>query len=238
MAKELTVEQLKKALPSRKGTITDELVDIINKVNLEPEFQGENLLATMIHYESVMVKAKSSVHEYISAIRFCAYLLTMDDNYTEAYKRTFWDRPFIQDRLGCATNSKEYGEITSAASRYRRSKLVVDILTLSQTPLDLIFAGHRMKAIGVLADRMEHGKLDKDRIAAADALLKHTTPKDFKIELDVGVKQDSATQNLMDQLAGIATRQKELLASGVTNLGTLGAMKVASDVMEGEYEEV
>jgi hypothetical protein len=162
----------------------------------------------------------------------------MDDNYTEAYKRVFFDRDFVQERLGVATNSKEYGELTSAASRYRRSKLVTDILTLSQTPLDLIFAGHRVKAIGVLADRMENGKLDKDRIAAADALLKHTTPKDFKIELDMGFKQDSATQNLMDQLAAISQRQKELLTNGVTDLGKLGAMKVLNDVvMEGEFTE-
>lgn len=238
MGKVVTVEQLKKSLPSRKNLITDDIAEIINKVNQEPEFQGESLLTTMVHYESVMIKAKASIQEYIAAIRFCAYLLTMDDNYTEAYKRVFFERDFVQERLDVPTNSKEYGELTSAASRYRRSKLVTDILTLSQTPLDLIFAGHRVKAIGVLADRMENGKLDKDRIAAADALLKHTTPKDFKIELDMGFKQDSATQNLMDQLAGIASRQKELLASGVTDLGKLGAMKVVNDVvMEGEFTE-
>jgi hypothetical protein len=103
--------------------------------------------------------------------------------------------------------------------------------------LDLIFAGHRVKAIGVLADRMENGKLDKDRIAAADALLKHTTPKDFKIELDMGFKQDSATQNLMEQLAGIAATQKNLLSSGAVDLGRLGSMKVLNDVVEGEYSE-
>lgn len=237
MGKVVTVEQLKKSLPSKKNLITDEIADIINKVNQEPEFQGESLLTTMVHYESVMIKAKASIQEYIAAIRFCAYLLTMDDNYTEAYKRVFFERDFIQERLNVPTSSKEYGELTSAASRYRRSKLVTDILTLSQTPLDLIFAGHRVKAIGVLADRMENGKLDKDRIAAADALLRHTTPKDFKIELDMGFKQDSATQNLMEQLAGIAASQKNLLTSGAVDLGKLGAMKVVNDIVEGEYVE-
>jgi D-serine deaminase-like pyridoxal phosphate-dependent protein len=85
---------------------------------------------------------------------------------------------------------------------------------------------------------MENGKLDKDRIAAADALLKHTTPKDFKIELDMGFKQDSATQNLMEQLASISAKQKELLTNGVIDLGKLGAMKVLNDVVvEGEFTE-
>lgn len=234
----VTLEQLQKALPSRKNSITQEVVDIINDSVNDPTFQGESLLQTATTYESVMIKHKVSIKDYLNAVRFCAYLITQDDNYTEAYKKTFYDREFVQARLGVSTSSAQYGELTSAASRYRKSKLVTDILTLSQAPLDLMFMGARYKAIGVLATLMETSKLDRDKIAAADKLLQHTAGSpNMKIELDVGVKENSATQNLMEQLAVMASKQKTMLEAGVHTLDQFGAMKVQTEeVIEGEYK--
>ena len=111
----------------------------------------------------------------MNAIRFCAYLITMDDNYTEAYKKVFGDRDFVKERMHLPTDDPRYKELTSAASRYRNtSKLVTEILTLSQAPLDLMFMGARYKAIGVLADIMENGRFDRDKINAAKELLAAT----------------------------------------------------------------
>lgn len=236
IAKTVTLEELQVALPSRKNNITQEAVDIINKSTTEPEFQGESLLQTAITYESVLKKSKASVTDYINAIRFCAYLVSQEDNYTEAYKKTFYDREFVKERMTAPTESVKYRELTSAASRYRKSKLVVDILTLSQVPLNLIFAGHSYRAIGVLAELMETARLDRDRINAAKELLAAVKgPENMKIELDVGVKESSAVQQLNEQLAMMAVKQKSLLESGVTDLGELGSMKVKDeDIIEGE----
>ena len=211
----LTVEDVQRAIPSKKGTVTQELVNIINRSATEPEFQGESLMQTMVTYQNVMQKNAVSMKEYISAIRFCAYLISMDDNYTEAYKRVFWDREFVQARKDLPTDHVQYKELTSAASRYRRSRVVVDILTLSQVPLDLIFAGHRMRAIGVLATVMETGRFDRDRIAAAKELLAATMPKDNKITIDIGPSQASAMVSLQEQIAAMALNQKLLLEAGV-----------------------
>jgi hypothetical protein len=160
----------------------------------------------------------------------------MDDNYTEAYKKTFFDREFVKERLTEPTGTAKYKELTSAASRYRKSKLVVDILTLSQVPLDLMFTGYRYKAIGILADVMENARYDRDRINAAKELLAATKgSENMKIELDVGVRENSAVQQLQEQLAVMAGKQKMLLESGAANLLEFGAMKVkADDVIEGE----
>ena len=47
--------------------------------------------------------------------------------------------------------------------------------------------------------------MDRDKINAAKEFLAATKgPDDLRIELDIGVKEDSATQNLMDQLSAIA----------------------------------
>lgn len=233
----ITKEEIQKRLPSKKNTITDEIVDIINKSQTEPEFQGESLLQTATTYERVMQQNRAGIKEYLNALRFCAYLISMKDNITEAYKKTFSDRDFVLNRLDVEVGSAEYNELTSAASRYRRSKLVVDILTISQVPLDLMFTGARYKAVMVLADIMETARYDRDRINAADKLLTHTASKDIKIDLDIGVKESSAVVSLQNQLGELAARQKLMLEAGATDLGKLGAMKVVEEAEDAEIVE-
>jgi hypothetical protein len=236
MGELLTLEDVKRALPKKKNFVTQEAVDIINASLDDPEFQGESLIQTAATYESVLKNARASVPEYLNAIRFCAYLMTNESNYTEAYKKVFADRDFVKERINLPTESPKYTELTSAASRYRRTKLVTDILTASQVPLDLIFTGHRYKAIGVLATIMENGKYDRDKINAAKELLAATKgPENIKMELDVGVSESSAVQQLNDQLAEIAGRSLKHLEAGATSLKELGAMKVINDdIIEGE----
>jgi hypothetical protein len=238
MSTELTVDYLKKALPSRRNTITEELVDLINTANMDPEFQAESLTSTLITYEGVMTKHKASIKDYVYAVKFCAYLITEDDNYTEAYRRTFSDREFVSSKVGCKTDSADYQALTSAASRYRKNRLVTDILTLSQAPLDIMFTGYRYKAIGVLADLMMTAKYDKDRISAAKELLAATKgPENMKVTLDVGAGASTAIQDLNDQLSLMATRQQRLLEGGLSlvDVQKIGVnINAVSDVLEGE----
>lgn len=238
----LTIDDVRRAVPSRKNAITQEIVDIINQSRTEPEFQGESLLQVMTTYEKVIAgRAGIGIKDYIYAIKFCAYLVSLDDNYTEAYKKTFSDREFVKERLFVSTDSDKYRELTAAASRYRRSKIVVDVLTLSQVPFDMMFMGERYKAVMVLADRMENAKLDRDKINAAKELLAATKgPENLKIDLGIGTKESTAVDAMMDQLANIAARQKSFLESGASNLSEIGALKVNNikDVTEAEYTEV
>jgi len=222
----VTIQDLQQALPSKKKFITDEAVAIINSSVNEPEFQGESLLKTAVTYEAVLQRNKASVAEYLNAIRFCAYLRSTDDNITEAYKKTFYERDFVKQRMSASTTSSKYRELTSAASRYRKSKLV----------LDLILAGARYKAIEVLTDLMTTAKLDRDKINAAKELLAATKgPDNLKIELDVGMKANSAVEQLNEQLSGIAASQKMLLDAGASTVGEFGAMTVKDDtILEGE----
>lgn len=232
-----TLEDMKRLMPNKKNSITQKAVDIINRSASEPEFQGETLAQSAALYENVIKGTRASIPEYLNAIRFCAYVVSNESNYTEAYKRVFYDREFVILRAELETDHPQYAELTSAASRYRRSKLVVDILTASQVPLDLIFAGQRYKAMGVLADVMENGRYDRDRVSAAKELLAATSgPEHMKIELDVGIKEDSAVQALSDQLAAMASRQSEMLTNGVATLEQFGSMKVVNqeDIIEGE----
>ena len=234
MGQLVTIDDVKKAMPSKKSIITQEAVDIINASLEDPEFQGESLIQTASLYESVLKGSRSSVPEFLNAVKFCAYMSTNGSNYTEAYKKVFGSREFVAERMNLPTDDPRYGELTSAASRYRRTKLVVDLLTVSQVPLDMIFTGHRYKAIGVLATIMETGKYDRDKINAAKELLAATKgPDNMKIELDVGVSESSAVQQLNDQLAEIAGRSLKHLEAGATSLKELGSLKVIDhDIIE------
>lgn len=233
----VTVEDLKKALPSRKSTITDEIVDMINASQTEAEFQGETLLESMITYEKVMNTNKAGIREYLYAVKFCAYLMSMEDNLTEAYKKTFSDRDFVHARMDAAPGSDDYNALTSAASRYRKSKLVVDLLTISQVPIGIMFGAARYKAVMTLADIMVNSRYDRDRINAADKLLMHTESKDIKIDLEIGVREDSAVTNLTNQLSELAARQKLMLEAGATDLGKLGAMRAQEEFTDAEVAE-
>lgn len=236
LIKAITLEDIKAAVPSKKNAITPEIVELINKSQEEPEFQGESLLSTLTTYESVMAgRSGVGMKDYVNAVRFCAYLMTVDDNYTEAYMKTFRDRDFVKERINASSSSVEYRELTKAASRFRASKLVVDILTLSQVPLDLMFTGARYRAIGVLAALMETAKYDKDRISAAKELLAATKgPEKLQVQLGVGAGESSAIDRLNDQLAMIAARQRGMLESGAVSLQELGAIKVAHDDVVSE----
>ena len=227
----ITIEDVQRGLPSRKNAVTNEIVEILNQSVNEPEFQGESLLQTAITYENIMTKNRAGIREYVDAIRFCAYLISMEDNYTEAYKRTFSYRDFVKERMNVDTKSVKYAELTSAASRYKRnSKLVADLLTYSQAPMEIMFLGLRYKAVGVLADVMMNARQDRDKINAAKELLAATKgPETQKIELDIGVKENSAIANLNEQLSVLAGKQKMLLEAGARDLSDFGSMKVKQE---------
>lgn len=237
MSKVVTLEELQKAFPAKKSAIPQEVVDIINNSTVEPEFQGESLMQSIITYDSVLKNARVSMVEYVNAIRFCAYLVSVDDNYTQAYIKTFWERDFVQKHKDLPTESNGYKTLVTAASRYRRSKLVVDVLTLSQVPLDLLFTGARHKALGVLANLMETSKLDRDKINAAKELLAATKNENTKVELEIGPNAEAVSiQSQLDkQLAELAMNQKKMLEAGY-GIGDVQKTGLQLDVIEGEVE--
>jgi len=234
---ELTVERLKEVFPKKKNTITQELADKINAAIADPKFDGDEFLDTMLSYQNVMQKNGSSLENYMNAVKFCAYLQDENMNYTQAYILTFNHREFGRDRMGANTESPEYAELTSAASRYRRSPLVKDILIQSDMPLYLMFQGARYRAVSVLANEMETAAYAKDRISAADKLLQHVKPpEDMKIELEVGPNAEAIElqKNLADQIGRMAEAQMAAYHKG-EDLRKI--QKVGIDVVEATVVE-
>jgi hypothetical protein len=161
-----------------------------------------------------MIKNGSSMKEYINAIKFVGYLMSEEDNYTEAYTRARAGDEFVKKALGKGTDTDEYKALVSAASRYRKNPLVVDILTLVQVPWDIMYAHAAHGAFGVLTKEMVQAPLSKDRIAAAEAVLKYVKPNELKIQMEAGPGALSMGESLSRQLLEVSAMQKKLLESG------------------------
>jgi len=236
----LTLSDLKNAFSKagKNRVFTEEAIELIKKSTEEPEFKAESLLQTAIAYQDVLTNVPCSITEYLNAIRFSAYLASNGENVLDAYKRTFSFRSFVFERLNAPVDSTGYNEVVAASSRYYRSKLVRELITASQLPMEFIFRGERYKAVLVLADLMQTAKLDRDKINAAKELLAATkAPEEAAIAINVNTPESNALEQLNDQLAMIASRQKDLIEAGVAGVNTFGGMKV-EDVVEGEVVDI
>ena len=230
----VTVEKLKEWFPAKRNTITEETVEMINETLENPDFDPQNFISAIVDYRSVITDLSVSMDAYINALKFCAYLET-ENNLTEAYKKARADDEFVASRWDAPTDSADYNALTVQASRYRRTKLVKQILLQSDMPLHLMFQGARYKAIAVLAREMEHAAMSKDRIAAAKELLAAVKPpENLQIELGIGPNKESRDMmaELNSQLAALALNQQRRLEAGAN----LADVQVTG-IRLGTYEE-
>jgi len=196
----------------KRLTVTDEALDTINKMVTSPEFDGFRFVDTLITYQSALLNDRVDLMDYINAIKFCAFMDATGGNTVEAYKRTFAHREFVKKNKDLPTDSNGYTQLCAAAGRYRKSPIVINIMTQAEVPLYIMFQGYRYKAVAQLVHEMENAKLSKDRINAADRLLTHLKPpENVKLELDIGFKKDNVVDTYEQMLAGMVAKQKELL---------------------------
>lgn len=215
---DITVDKLKQIFPARKSAITEELAEYVDAANKEEDFSGDEFLNTLVTYSDVLENGVYSIKEYVRAVKFCAYLVSENDNTIEAYKKARADDDFVKTRVNDPAGSKGYNALSSAATRYRQSKLVRDLLTVSQMPLYLMFQGERYRAVATLAEEMKSAAYSKDRIAAADKLLTHVKPpENMEVELKVGPNKEAKDlgMQLTEQLAASVQLQRKMLEMGV-----------------------
>lgn len=218
----------------KKLTITDECLELINRTIKEPEFDGFRFIDTLITYQNALAGDRVNLEDYINAVRFCSFLEVTNGNATEAYIKTFNYRGFVKDRVEAPKNSDAYKQLASAATRYRKSPLVVNIMTQAEVPLWLMFQGYRYQAVNVLVKEMNNAPLPKDRINAADRLLFHLKPpENIKVELEVGLKQDNIVDQYEAMLGNMVKEQKKLIESGssLNNIANIKASFIDAEVV-------
>lgn len=226
----LTLDQFQLALPDKvKKSINQELIDQINNTLSDPEMY-ESYRDNLISYTKVMADGKFKVTQYIDAVRYVSFKLMGCTN-IEAYTKTFPDKyqRFIQQGV-------QAKDIASYVTAYNKSKLVNLIFEQTLIPSHVLNQDLYQRALNVQADLMINAKSEKVRCDAANSLLTQLkAPEVKKVELDIGVKEDSSIAALRATTLELARQQRLMVESGAMNAQEIAHGKL---IIEGTAEVV
>ena len=217
----LTTEQFKQVVPSQfKASVSQELIDQINKTLSDPDMY-ETYRDNLLSYAHVMREGKFKMEDYINAIKYCSHKIMGGSN-VDAFVKTFPDR--YQAMLSAGKNAKD---ISSFVTSYNKNKLVNLILEQSMIPSWVLNQDLYQKALNVQAELMMTANSEKVRSDAANSILTHLKPPEVtKVELDIGLKKDSAMEDLKSTLTELALKQQQFIGAGVTQVKELAQQKL------------
>ena len=226
----LTVEQFRQALPDKvKKSINQELIDQINTTLSDPDMY-EAYRDNLLSYTKVMSDGRFKVAEYINAVKYVSHKLMGCTN-IEAYSKTFPDKIARFTAQGVAPK-----DIASYVTAYNKSKLVNLIMEQTLIPSYVLNQDLYQKALNVQAELMVSAKSEKVRSDAANSLLTHLKmPETQKVELEIGVKEDSAISALRATTMELARQQRMMLEAGAMNAQEVAHSRL---VIEGEAREI
>lgn len=226
----LTTEQFKQVLPDKvKKSVSQELIDQINNTLSEPEMY-EAYRDNLLSYSKVMADGRFKIDQYISAVKYVSHKLMGATN-IEAYSKTFPDK--MQRFAAQGVSAKD---IASYVTAYNKSKLVNLIFEQTLIPSYVLNQDLYQKALNVQAELMVSANSEKVRCDAANSLLTHLKmPETQKVELEIGVKEDSAIAALRATTMELARQQRLMLEAGAMNVQEVAHSRL---VIEGEAREV
>ena len=227
----LTVEQFKVALPDKvKKSINQELIDKINATLSDPDMY-EAYRDNLLSYTKVMADGRFKITDYVNAVKYVSHKLMGDSNIA-AYTKTFPDKyqRFVQ-------NGVDAKDIASYVTAYNKSKLVNLIFEQTLVPSYVLNQDLYQKALNVQAELMITAKSEKVRSDAANSLLTHLKmPETQKVELDIGVKEDSSIAALRATTLELARQQRLMVEAGAMNAQEVAHSKL--QVVDVEAKEV
>lgn len=212
MEKELTLEDLKKALPTRLHTaLGQELLDKVNNLNSEVPDAAENIRDNFITYVSVLSEGKYKLEDYLNAIKYVSFKLMGKTN-RDAYRFTFPDRFW-------AMKEKEIPEkdIDSIISAYNRNKLVNAIYEKTIIPSWILNQDAYQEAINTQVKLMRTANSERVKAMAADSILNHLKrPENLgQAQLNINVNT-SVLDDLQKNMLELVKTQRELIKAGVS----------------------
>lgn len=217
----LTIDQFKMALPDKmKKSVNQELIDQVNLTLSDPELY-EAYRDNLMSYTKVMADGKFRMEQYISAVKYISHKLMGASN-IEAYTKTFPDKynAFVQQ--GVAPK-----DIASYITAYNKTKLVNLIYEQTLIPSYVLNQDLYQKALNVQAELMTTANSEKVRCDAANSLLTHLKmPETQKVELEIGVKEDSSIAALRTATMELARSQRLMVESGAMNAQEIGHSKL------------
>ena len=228
---QLTVEQFKQALPDKvKKSINQELIDQINGTLADPEMY-ESYRDNLLSYTKVMSDGRFKIDSYVDAVKYVSHKLMGATN-IEAYVKTFPDK--YQGFLAQGVASKD---IASYVTAYNKGKLVNLIFEQTLIPSYVLNQDLYQKALNVQAELMVTSHSDKVRCDAANSLLTHLKmPETQKVELEIGIKEDSSIQALRETTMALARQQRMMMEAGAMNAQEVAHSKLV--IVDVESKEL
>lgn len=231
----MTEEVFLKSLPrSVRRSVGDNVLQYINGLILDDPELNDNLRDDLISYTSVLQQGRFKIYEYITAVRYVSFRLLGDTSIT-AYIKTFPDR--YQDWINKGIDERD---ITSKITGYKNSKLVGLIMAQTMTPVHVMNKDYYQDALNVQRELMLGANSEMVRMKAADSILAQLKPPEIqKIELDIGMKDDPAIDELNRTMTQLAEQQKQMIAGGHMSAKQIAHSKILSEeVDEAEFIEV
>jgi len=225
-----TIDQFKGALPATlKKSVNQELIQKIQATLNDPDMY-ETYRENLLSYTRVMAEGKFKVSGYIDAVKYVSHKLMGDSNIA-AFSKTFPDKLAKWNAAGMASK-----DIASYVTAYNKSKLVNLILEQTLVPSWVLNQDLYQKALNTQAELMVNAKSEKVRSDAANSLLTHLKrPETQKLELDIGVKEDSSIAVLRQATLELAKQQRLAMEAGVVNAQEVAHSRV---VIDGEAEVI
>ena len=227
----LTIDQFKTALPDKvKKSVNQELIDQINKTLAEPELY-EAYRDNLMSYTRVMADGRFKIQNYIDAVKYVSHKLMGCSN-IDAYTKTFPDKYQRFVAQGVAAK-----DIASYVTAYNKSKLVNLIFEQTLIPSYVLNQDLYQKALNVQAELMVTANSEKVRTDAANSLLTHLKmPEKQKVELEIGVKEDSSIAALRLATLELARQQRLSMEAGQMNAQEVAHSRL--QVVDVEAKEI
>jgi len=164
-----------------------------------------------------MADGKFKVSQYIDAVKYVSHKLMGSTN-IEAYTKTFPNKYSRFVAQGVLPK-----DIASYITAYNKTKLVNLIYEQTLIPSYVLNQDLYQKALNVQAELMVNSGSDKVRCDAANSLLTHLKmPETQKVELAIGVKEDSSIAALRASTLELARQQRLMVESGAMNAQQVG----------------
>ena len=226
----LVLEEVLSVVPRNlRSSITQEMIDNINNMALDPEFR-EQYKENIISYTSVMKEGRFKMSNYLDAVRYVSYKLHGDENVT-AYCKTFPTKYAAFLARGVTGQT-----ISSYVHAYHSSKLVQLIMGQTMTPTYVLNADLYQKALNVQAELMMTANSEKVRSDAANSILTHLkAPETAKIDISIGMNGDSVIQGLRESTQRLVNQQRAMIEQGTMDAQQIAHTKL---IVEGEFEDV
>jgi len=206
---DLTIDQFTRALPKGvKTKVNQEMVDNLNGLMVDQQLR-ENFRDNLLSFTGVMSDGKYKINDYINAVRYVSHKLLGSSN-IEAYTKTFPDR--FQRLVNEGADDKT---ISSYCAAYNKTQLVMKITEQTLVPTHVLNADNFQKAINTQVQLMTTANSEKVRSDAANSLLTHLKPPETKkVELEIGMKEDKAINDLRATTQALVEQQKKMLNDG------------------------